>query len=439
MKTYQSKYTGTEIDQAIGQVSVNTNEINLLESFLGFPYQGEGIYGTIADFENRTFERWGQTETTLTQCQALQGRKRCNLSDAGVVNAYYGDAGYIEDGSNGQVMVEQPKFYYRVVPLKLDKQTDGIGYHLRKALYLISDNYFEGSKVHPRFLLPNGSEIDKVYLSAYEACIYDTSAGSYITDDAQIADFATDKLSSIVNVKPCSGLTQNLTRSNIQLMANNRGNGWMSDDIKTESMNQLLMIIELNMFNTQVGIGRGVVDFPSGTGNESVNTGQTSSLGNQTGQATGIGGQVSVTYRGMENPWGNILKFVYGLNIYGDGTQKGGIPYYCTDFDYKESVHDGNYKSAEFTISNASGYISAFGYSEYCDWMFIPSECLGNSNLPVGDYTYVITDLNGYRLSLLGGSWSHGSAAGGFSWSLSDGVGGRARVFGGRSLYVPQN
>jgi len=75
MKTYQSKYTGTEIDQAIGQVSVNTNEINLLESFLGFPYQGEGIYGTIADFENRTFERWGQTETTLTQCQALQGRK----------------------------------------------------------------------------------------------------------------------------------------------------------------------------------------------------------------------------------------------------------------------------------------------------------------------------------------------------------------------------
>ena len=31
----------------------------------------------------------------------------------------FGDAGYIEGGSNGQVMVEQPRFYYRVMPLKL--------------------------------------------------------------------------------------------------------------------------------------------------------------------------------------------------------------------------------------------------------------------------------------------------------------------------------
>ena len=41
-----------------------------------------------------------------------------------VVNAYYGDAGYIENGSNGQVMVEQPKFYYKMVPLKIDRIPD---------------------------------------------------------------------------------------------------------------------------------------------------------------------------------------------------------------------------------------------------------------------------------------------------------------------------
>ena len=32
--------------------------------------------------------------------------------------------GYIEDGSNGQVMVEQPKFYYKVVPLKMEKNDE---------------------------------------------------------------------------------------------------------------------------------------------------------------------------------------------------------------------------------------------------------------------------------------------------------------------------
>jgi len=38
------------------------------------------------------------------------GMRRCNLSDDLNVNAYYGDTGYIEDGTNGQVMDEVPVF-----------------------------------------------------------------------------------------------------------------------------------------------------------------------------------------------------------------------------------------------------------------------------------------------------------------------------------------
>lgn len=43
--------------------------------------------------------------------------KRCNLSDDGVVTAYYGDSNFSETGSNGQVMVEIPKFYYKTIPV----------------------------------------------------------------------------------------------------------------------------------------------------------------------------------------------------------------------------------------------------------------------------------------------------------------------------------
>ena len=78
------------------------------------------------------------------------------------------------------------------------------------------------------------------------------------------------------------------------------------------------------------------------------------------------------------------------------------------------------------------------GYSTTCDWLFIASECLGNSSLPVGDYTYITQNLNAYRIALLGGSWNHGGTAGGFSWILDNGVGDRARHFGGRLVFIPK-
>ena len=65
------------------------------------------------------------------------------------------------------------------------------------------------------------------------------------------------------------------------------------------------------------------------------------------------------------------------------------------------------------------------------------SECTGNSSLPVGDYHYITQNLSGYRIALLGGSWTGGAPAGGFYWRLAGGVGGRARDVGGRLVYVP--
>ena len=76
----------------------------------------------------------------------------------------------------------------------------------------------------------------------------------------------------------------------------------------------------------------------------------------------------------------------------------GGQPYICSDFSFAESKNSGNYEPAGFTVTNANGYISAMGYSTKYDWLFMASECLGNSSLPVGDYTYITENLNGYRI-----------------------------------------
>lgn len=450
----QQNTTAASNIAALQSENYDANEIltgvDDIKAYIG--YTDEDIVGLQVDYENKSFQRLAgayglSAGADFDKYEMYGGRKRCNVSDDGTIVAWYGDEDYTEDGTMGQVMVYQPAFYYKVVPLKYEPITDGVGYHLRKANYYVSTKPKTGFKRHPAFYDASGNEVDYIFLSAFEGCVFDVSAaegsGAYILDDNQIADFTKitgDKFSSIAGAKPASGKTQNLTRPNVEIMAQNRGTGWHGDLIKPVSANQLLMIIEMGMMNSQTAIANGVVsvsDTPN-TENNSIVTGGTSSLGNGTGQAEGgTNGKSSISYRGVENPWGNIWKFVYGVNIHGDGSQKGGIPYICSDFSFAESKNSDNYESAGFTVANANGYISAMGYSEEFDWLFFPSEATGNSSLPVGDYLYITSNLNGYRITLLGGGWSSGGGAGAFGWCLTDGVGRRDRRIGARLVYIP--
>lgn len=424
-----------------------------LEAYLGITTD---VAGLCVDYENKTFTRLAgavglSAGSDFDHWKMYGNRKRCNVADDGTILAYYGDAGFKEDGSNGQVMVYQPKFYYLVAPINYDIQETGVGYHLRKANYYVSEKPRTGFRLHPAFYDVNGNEVDYILMGAYEACLYDTSASEYITDDAQVMTVAEDKLSSIAGVKPVSGLTQNLTRPNVETLAQNRGSNWHGSTVKIASMNQLLCMIEMGTMDFQTAIGQGVVSYESGDRNEASNTGATSSLGNGTGQATQTthissggtetidttSGKLSVSYRGLENPWGNIWEFEYGVNIWGNGNMAGGEPYVADDFNFAESKRTDNYEGAGFTVTNANGYISAMGYSTKCDWLFMASECAGNSSLPVGDYTYVTSNLNGYRIARLGGYWNNGADAGGFFWYLNNSVGNRLRFIGGRLVYVP--
>ena len=430
-----------------------------IRAYLGM-IETEDVLGITMDYKNKTCTRIAGAKNLTAgadfdKFSMYGGRKRCNVSDGGTINAYYGDEGYTEDGSNGQVMVYQPKFYYLVCPLEYDRQETGYGYHLRKANYYVSETQRAGFKLHPAFYDKNGNEVDYILMSAYEGCIYDTSANAYMLNDEQVMDASKDKFSSIAGARPATGVSQNLTRPNIEQMAKNRGEGWHSFGIKTASMEQLLMIVELGMMNLQTAIGQGVVNLPWTTGTDTTSsyagvTGSTASLGNGTGKATetttyegGVAtkntadGKTSICYRGVENFWGNIWKFAYGVNIWGNGKMAGGMPYICSDFNYAEGKNTDNYEGAGFTVTKANGYISAMGYSTKYDWLFMASECLGNSSLPVGDYTYISENLNGYRIAPLGGGWGNGSYAGGFSWSLNNGVGARTRSIGGRLVYVP--
>lgn len=429
-----------------------------IRAYLGIT--ADDIVGIQVDYKNKTFKRLaGAANLTkgsdFDKFTMFGGRKRCNVADDGSIVAWYGDADYKEDGSMGQVMVYQPKFYYLVCPVEYDPIDTGIGYHLRKANYYVSEKPRAGFRLHPAFYDASGNEIDYFLTSAYEGSIYDASASAYLLNDEQVMNTGEDKFSSIAGARPASGSSQNLTRPNIEAMAQNRGTNWHGDLIKQVSAEQMLMIIEMGMMNLQTAIAQGVVSLPWTTGSDTTSsyaaaTGSTASLGNGTGRAEKtttyeggvakeytVDGKTSVCWRGKENFWGNIWKFVYGINIWGNGKIGGGQPYICSDFSFAESKNSGNYEPAGFTVTNANGYISAMGYSTACDWLFIASECLGNSSLPVGDYTYITVNLNGYRIALLGGCWYGGGGAGSFSWALNGGVGVRYRHIGGRLVYIP--
>lgn len=429
-----------------------------IRAYLGIT--ADDIVGIQVDYKNKTFKRLaGAANLTkgsdFDKFTMFGGRKRCNVADDGSIVAWYGDADYKEDGSMGQVMVYQPKFYYLVCPVEYDPIDTGIGYHLRKANYYVSEKPRAGFRLHPAFYDASGNEIDYFLTSAYEGSIYDASASAYLLNDEQVMNTGEDKFSSIAGARPASGSSQNLTRPNIEAMAQNRGTNWHGDLIKQVSAEQMLMIIEMGMMSLQTAIAQGVVSLPWTTGSDTTSsyaaaTGSTASLGNGTGRAEKtttyeggvakeytVNGKTSVCWRGKENFWGNIWKFVYGINIWGNGKMGGGQPYICSDFSFAESKNSGNYEPAGFTVTNANGYISAMGYSTACDWLFIASECLGNSSLPVGDYTYITVNLNGYRIARLGGGWDNGGGAGGFYWALNSGVGYRYRSVGGRLVYIP--
>ncbi|MDE6111215.1 MAG: hypothetical protein K2F65_04780 [Eubacterium sp.] len=428
------------------------------EAFTG--YTDTNVLGLYVDYENKIFTRLSgavgkSAGDDFNKFAMYGGRKRCNVSDNGIITAYYGDSKFKDDGTNGQVMVYQPKFYYKVVPLKMDKIVGGLGYHIRKANYYVTDTPKADFKLHPAFYDENGNEVDYILYSAYEGSMYNAAANNYVNDGVDTEtefDINSDLICSAANQKPISGAYKNLTKTNFELLAQNRGQGWHLETIKSLSANQLLMMIELGTMNVQTAIGKGIVSFQSNpTYNAASLTGSTKELGNAMGYAAStrneVGGvetayseegKVAVSYRGVENPWGNIYKHINGINIWGDGTMAGGQPYIADDFNFNASKHTDNYKPVGFTLPNGAGYISAMGYgSEKYDWLLIASELSGSNALPVGDYTETTSDVDGYRSLAQGGVYYNNFAAGIFNCYCSALANGKGRTFGGRLIYVP--
>lgn len=441
------------------------NRVEALEAYIG--YTDKDILGLQVDYENKRFTRLAgavglNAGADFDKFNMFGGRKRCNVKPDGTITAFYGDADYSDADVNVQAMVYQPAFYYKVVPIKMDKNTDGLGYHIRKANYYVSDVPKAGFKLHPAFYDENGNAVEYILLSVYEGVYFknylpDSSKARYITDALNTdteTNLEKDCILSYGDGKPISGLYKNITLGNAEKLCSNFGKGWHCETIKTLSANQMLMMIEFGMMNMQNAINKGIVNIEEvANANCAGNTGSTRNRGNATGTTAGTAfrfnseiepvtytedGQKSITYRGVENPWGNIWKMINGINVWGNGEMAGGEPYVADDFNFVTLKHSDNYKAVGFTVANGNGYINAMGYGkEEYDWLFLASQTGGNSALPVGDYFNAVSDLNGAKAATFGGRWTHNTMAGPFLFNFTDTGNSRTRNFGCRTVYVP--
>ncbi|MGL4452261.1 MAG: hypothetical protein ACRCTZ_13845, partial [Sarcina sp.] len=336
---------------------------------------------------------------------------------------------------DGQYMVRIPKFYYkRVATTTEDIPQSPDGNEIGKQLIVwedwISPTPQDGYFVHPAFIR-NGKIQDYFWIGAFEGSIQKAD-GTYLMNDEQTADFNTDKLSSIVGAKPCSGLTQQLTIENSRKLANNRSSGsnfsWQQQDFTMVSAIQMLIVISTGSYNCQSSIGQGVVsitDIP--TDNCAIPTGATLSMGIRCGSADNMNdGKHSVNFFGIENFWGNIWKFVDGINIEGKTLNQGWI----SNDDYTVNTST-NKTNLGFTIGKKNGYISKIGYNSDVDFCFIPSGEDGGKIISA-DYFYQNASYNGFLIARLGGYWNDGSYAGCFYWSAHIAASFRNRSIGAR-------
>ncbi|MFW6029838.1 MAG: hypothetical protein ACOCRO_06245 [Halanaerobiales bacterium] len=347
------------------------------------------------------------------------GRRRCTLDDDGNVTSYYDDPTYTEDGSIGQVMVEQPNYYY-----KYTKIPEG-------AIYLISEN--EKTGFEPMFDR-GGYDYDYIYLPAYEGSVYDVSNDEYLLEDEQTVDFAEDMLSSIADAQPMSGDDQSAHIENCRQLAHNRGDGWEQWTFDAVFSEQLLFAIEFATFDWQ-SLSEGITNLNSGDSNHSQNTGHTSSLGNETGEvvisplengASGASETYAFSYRGVENFFGNRWQFIDGINI------QDHVPFINNDFDFESDKFTGNYESLNIQLPTSNGY----GSNLINHYSFLPKENEGSSSTYYYDYFY---QNSGDRIVRLGGNWGSELRAGAFCWIVTYSSSNAIRAIGASVLYYPKN
>lgn len=388
----------------------------------------------------------------------------CLLNDNGEVVKYLAESGWTEetlDGSMGQVMVEIPEFYWKFTESG-NTQT-----------VMLSQVPIEGY-----------AKVSKRYVSAYEATI-DNNGNTGTTNSSQY------KLASVKNTtaryRGCGNVASNdetyksglgMPRTNLSLQiyresARRRKPStyeWNCYDYMTHKILYWLFVVEFATRHTQKaldstttisgyktgGLGNGVttVNYTEWTNLYSnypiVPCGTSDSLGNGTGEvsyavpSSGAGETWTTVkvprYRGIENPFGHILKQTDGIKVEVEpggttsGESKVYVCYTPSNYNSTSDVINYNYIGNE---ERSQGNVKEIFFGPSGD--LLTSVNGGGSNTYYGDYHYVKTDNTAteYRSVRFGGSALSSASAGFVCTYSNNGLSVANSAYGSRLCFIP--
>ena len=265
------------------------------------------------------------------------------------------------------------------------------------------------------------SEIDSEVVVPTATVVAETSSATI----SQQVDFTADTLASVSGYSP---VVQG-TRANFRSAASLRGSGWRVQDIDLVSAIQLLYLVEYANFNSQSKIGNGLTDWLDATWsgwndyNPIEKSGDSNTKGNGTYNVSagdGVTGSY-MSYRGIENIYGHLWKWVDGINI------NDHLAYISNTEPFVDDTNTG------YDLIGTLGVIS--GYQKYLInsmYAFLPDSVGAAASTYITDYYYQNT---GWRVTRLGGYASYSGLAGLFSWGLYSASGDMDRAISARISY----
>jgi hypothetical protein len=398
---------------------------------------GYGIrYDKVNDIITRGIYQGGVWVPTDYTAYPLQEKMARRVEDAAHNVVYYlhpndstkkadGTAANI-DGTDGQVMVRFAKTYYRI-------WEDGDYQY-----FVIGENEFLGSELWPDFYDTNGEELDEISVGAFDAVWCDD--GTYKDHDgATEASTSADSIGSVAGFTPITYQT----RAQFRLLARNIGQDWSQLGNSHHELAWLYYLTEYADWDSQTQIP-GYTESSAFDYAYTRKTGRTACLGNASGSiyanetddadliAASIGitagtSAIANSYRGIENFFGHIWKWLDGVNVQFAGDPLSGRVYTAANpEDWADDTTTG-YEDTGMDLPGSSGYVS-----ELHPGSLMPkSSSGGDSDVFMCDYYYASASA-GWRIMHVGGHLTHGARAGVGFRSAAYNSGSRSASFGGR-------
>jgi hypothetical protein len=440
--------TKAEADLVVGPAAAATNNVAVYADTTGKVVKDSGVNFEDLVSSSYTWTNGGGTSPAATVPGGLTDYTRKNLYDRikgcvlnadGTLNYYLNPTNWAEKeaggasdltGTDGNVMVEIPKFYYRV-------RRNG-----NQWTWSVSPVALAGFALHPAFT-KDGVDVDFRYYGAYSACVFDVSASAYLSGlnwdnnsgangvGVDVTATTGDKLASVSGVYPMAGLT----RAEFRTIGANVGAGWRQLDFHLWQAVGLLYLVEYQTFYNQVELGAGNTNgtyfAPSGDQNDSPNTiagaGNSWANGSTDGSQPSAGakpGTAYVRYRGIENLFGNGWNWADGINI--NVTATGNVHVTNNAADWADNTAT-NYTLISSSLTTGSENIRSL---LAVDPWFLAASTGGSSAQYVTD-RHAGNALSN-RVASVGGNAAFGGNAGVFALNASSLSSLRDRFAGGR-------